>query len=622
MIVSSEFDTHLEQIKVENREDVDAVQWLPIEAIKAGLYSKESDVYAFGMITWEVMSAFGQEGVVYDQDEERELTCIPFNYQQSENILQHLIEGYIPEKPAKCPDWFYQEITRPCLLHQKIDRPSMKTILQILQTRLHKALPKQIISNPSTYQDLYLDSNQYEDFYDDLYDRSKPPTPVARRPPPPLPAPTSVHDEDAYDAYDYAISSPTLSDSFIKESKPQDPSKDQSPIARRPPPPPPVPMSYYNITEMKVQQDGRGKFQLPPPLPPKPLNLKPVSGPSAPQINSRQLEENKECNSNANPLITPQSPPTGLENRDNTKLSDVNTCKSLPLPNIPDSTNNNVKSKYPNVQDLNSKLNLPTPQNRHPNPPKPTKFNTPKTVRTGYEDSAGNDETNLKPDHSSDTKPSAPPSVNQPVKSGNLSASNEEQCYSDTVSKSSDFESGIDSSAQMGDTYKGSDFYDNGNYNYGNPSASNEEQCYSDTVSKSSDFESEIDSSAQMGDTYKGSDFYETNLLARLGDTQKGSDFYEANPLAKHSDTQRGSNFDISVGVAESYSIKSGGNIPKGADIKNKPKILPKPKTKPKTAAYVNIHANEHDNKPTETALYVNENEAKPSIPPRNPLSK
>lgn len=50
-------------------------------------------------------------------------------------ILQHLIKGYIPEKPAKCPDWFYQEITRPCLLHQKIDRPSMKTVIQILQTR-------------------------------------------------------------------------------------------------------------------------------------------------------------------------------------------------------------------------------------------------------------------------------------------------------------------------------------------------------------------------------------------------------------------------------------------------------------------------------------------------------
>ena len=519
-----------------------------------------------------------------------------------------------------------------------------------------------------------LDSIQYEDFYDDLYDRSKPPTPVARRPSPPLPAPTSFHDEDAYDVYDYAISSPTLSDSFIKELKPQDPSKhqspiarrpppplpaptsfhdedacddyddaisspllsdlfikesrsqdsskDQSPIARRPPPPPPVPVSYYNITEMKDQPDGRGRFQLPPPLPPKPLNLKPVSGPSAPQINSKQLEENEECNSNANPLITPKPPPTGLENRDNTKMSDGNTCKSLPLPNIPDSTNNDGKSKYPNVQDLNSKLNLPTPQNRHLNPPKPTKFNTSKTVRTGYEDSAGNDESNLKPDHSSDTKPSAPPSVNQPVKSGNLSASNEEQCYSDTVSKSSDFESGIDSSAQMGDTYKGSDFCDNGNYNYGYLSASNEEQCYSDTVSKSSDFESGIDSSAQMGDSYKGSDFYETNLLARHGDTQKGSDFYEANPLAKHSDTQRGSDFDISVGAADSHSIKFGGNIPKGADIKNKPKLLPKPKSKPKATAYVNVHASEQDNKPTVTPLYVNENEAKPAIPPRNPLSK
>ena len=482
-----------------------------------------------------------------------------------------------------------------------------------------------------------LDSNQYEDFYDDLYDRSKPPTPVARRappslpdptsfhdedaydaydyaissptlsdsfikeskhqdpsthqspiarrPPPPLPAPTSFHDEDAYDDYDDAISSPTLSDSFIKESKPQDPSKDKSPIARRPPPPPPVPVSYYNITEMKDQQDGRGKFQLPPTLPQKPKNLKPEPGPSSPQINSRQLEENEECNncSNANPLITPQPPPTGLENQDNTKLSDVNTCKSLPLPNIPDSTNNDGKGKYPNVQDLNSKLNLPTPQNRHPNPPKPTKFNTSKTVRTGYEDSAGNDEYNLKPDHSS----SAPPAV----KSGNLIASNEDQCYSDTVSKSSDFESGIDSSAQMGDTYKGSDFY-------------------------------ETNLLAWQGDTQKGSDFYEANPLARHGDTQKGSDFYEANPLAKHSDTQRGSDFDISVGAADSHSIKSGGNIPKYADIKNKPKILPKPKTKPKNAVYVNVHASEQNNKPTETPLYVNENEAKPAIPPRNPLSK
>ena len=317
---------------------------------------------------------------------------------------------------------------------------------------------------------MYQDSNQYEDFCDDYDDRSKLSTPVARSPPTPLPAPTSFHDVDAYyddDDDDDAISSPTLSALFLKESKSQDPSKHQSPIARRPPPLPPVLVSYYNTTEQKDQQDGRDRFQLPPPLPQKP---------SASQIN----------------------------------------------------------------------------------PPKPTKFNTSKTVRTGYKDYAGNDKSNLKPDHSSDTKPFATLLVNQPVKSGNLSASNEEQCYSDTVSKSSDFESGIGSSAQMGDTYKGSDFYDNGNYNYGNLSASNEEQCYSDTVNKSYDFESGIDSSAQMGDTYKGSDFYETNLLARHDDTQKGSDFYEANPLAKHSDTKRGSDFDISVGVADSHSIKSG----------------------------------------------------------------
>ena len=418
---------------------------------------------------------------------------------------------------------------------------------------------------------MYQDSNQYEHCYDDYDDRSKLSTPI-EQPPLKLPAPTSVRDEDDYDDaissppfrdedanddyddaissppfrdedanddYDDAISSPPVSDIFVKESKPQDP-KFQSRIARKLRPPPPVPVSCNNTTEKKDQQDQ------------KPMILEPLSGSSAPPINGRHLKENKERNncSNAGPLIASKPPPTGLENRDNTKLSDVNSCKSLPLPNLPDLTNNDERGKYLNVKDPNSKLNLPTPKNMHPNPPNPTKFNTPKTIKTGYEDSAGNDKSNLKPDHSSDTKPFAL----QPTKSGNLSASNEEQCYLDTVNKSFDFESGIDSSAQMGDTFN------------------------------------------------KGSDFYDTNLLARHGDTQKGSDFYDVNPLAKHSDTQRGSDFDISVGAADSHSIK--------------------PKTKPKSDAYVNVHVSEIENKPTVTQLYVNEFEPKPEIPPRNPLIK
>ncbi|XP_078318236.1 insulin-like growth factor 1 receptor [Crassostrea virginica] len=174
-------DIHLEQIKVEDQEYKEDVQWLPIEAIKANLYSKESDVYAFGMITWEVMTAFGQEGFIYDDDEEIESLCIPFNYQKSENILPHLVEGYIPEKPLKCPEWFYQEITRPCLLHQKIDRPSMKTILNILQASLHKNLPRQIFQRtqgkPDDYKDSDSDYTSREPWlgvYDECFDDSDP----------------------------------------------------------------------------------------------------------------------------------------------------------------------------------------------------------------------------------------------------------------------------------------------------------------------------------------------------------------------------------------------------------------------------------------------------------------
>ncbi|XP_061187066.1 uncharacterized protein LOC133195224 [Saccostrea echinata] len=208
VIESSQFDAHLEQVKVEGSPaDLDGIQWLPIEAIKAGLYSKESDVYAYGMVTWEVMSAFGQQGVVYDQDEEQELTCIPFNYQRSENILQHLIEGYIPEKPIKCPEWFYQEVTRPCLLHQKIDRPSMKTILQILETRLGKAPPRQdrylpLRSGKHKAASKSLNAEDYDDLmYEDINpcdleeESSFHPSTQRRVLPPPLPV-SYCNDDD------------------------------------------------------------------------------------------------------------------------------------------------------------------------------------------------------------------------------------------------------------------------------------------------------------------------------------------------------------------------------------------------------------------------------------------
>ncbi|XP_062579234.1 uncharacterized protein LOC134241172 [Saccostrea cucullata] len=342
VIASSEFDTHLEQIKVEKMEDTEGIQWLPIEAIKAGLYSKESDVYAFGMITWEVMSAFGQEGVVYDQDEERELLCVPFNYQESEKILQHLIEGYIPEKQVKCPDWFYQEVTRPCLLHQKIDRPSMKTILQILEIRLGKTLPKQVLSLPPPPQPAQPGGNltpnveQYEDIYD-------------------------------YDDKELKESATTEGDGKVSSNE-----VPPLPQPRRPPPPPPA--SYYNTNENKDNVTGKHNLPPPPPTRPKPIvkandvkDTEDNSGRTPPPVSRMGNKTDAEDKVNVclggvkvddtvPPVPTRPLPSSTGNQKESTRSSDVNSCKVLPLPNIPQS---NKDERIVNVPQQPSAVNLP-----------------------------------------------------------------------------------------------------------------------------------------------------------------------------------------------------------------------------------------------------------------------
>ncbi|XP_056018429.1 uncharacterized protein LOC130054076 [Ostrea edulis] len=391
VIASSDFGIHLEQIKIESPEEADGIQWLPIEAIKAGLYSKESDVYAFGMITWEVMSAFGQGGVVYDQDEERELKCIPFNYQQSKNILQHLIEGYIPEKDVKCPDWFYRDITRPCLLHQKIDRPSMKTILQILETKLGKSLPKQILRGPppSPPDQLSKDVEMYEDIYEyddaeistelsqSYIEESKRtekdgdslmfPPPQTRRPPPPpgqpLQSNSTPKDVEMYEDisdYDDAEISTDFSQYYREELKGTE-NDGNSPVfpphqTRRPPPLPAV--SYYDTKESENLNGGENNLPYPP-LRSKAKDMKGKDVEEGLSPGNKGRDDGKNLTKgdidDSIPLTRRRPPPLPdiddsipsvprrwqplLENHKGfaETTTDERSCKTLPIPQIPQS---------------------------------------------------------------------------------------------------------------------------------------------------------------------------------------------------------------------------------------------------------------------------------------------
>ncbi|XP_056018425.1 uncharacterized protein LOC125672350 isoform X2 [Ostrea edulis] len=580
VIASSDFDIHLEQIKVERPEEADGIQWLPIESIKAGLYSKESDVYAFGMITWEVMSAFGQEGVVYDQDEERELECIPFNYQQSENILQHLIEGYIPEKNVKCPDWFYREVTRPCLLHQKIDRPSMKTILQILETRLGKSLPKQILRGPpQPLPDQLSQSDrkpQKVEMYDDIYD---------------------------YDGFDIITD---LYQSCIEESKMIE-KDDEYPMF---PPPPLPPVSYYN-TKTSKSLNGVKRSLSPPPPPPKPKDVKGKNDEErlSPE-NKRKYADKNVSKGDSNDSIPPVSrrppslhgnddsiPPLSrrpipLPSQENEKESaettDEKSCKTLPLPRIPQSD----ESERVNVEEQSAQTVPPKTQTRQSNayqnvkeqksfqinkakfPPLPPK---PEGTKNKF------DGTNPEPPrtpHTSGHKNDASPPPLPPLRRDNqLKSENPRTC----VDNVRDFDN--------------------------------------DSVHKRSDF---AESASSMSQGSKGSYYVSKTSSQNLGDTERGSDF------------DRTSESGVAHCISESLTETERGSDFYG---KTKPKILPKPgsKSRLQPTFYVGEEENseqmrkvdevkrdECDTAKQSNPVYVNKTETntKHVLPLRKPLDK
>jgi hypothetical protein len=48
-------------------------------------------------------------------------------------LIQVHIEGYIPEKPAKTPDWLY-DLIKLCIGNPRFQRPLFNDILQFLKT--------------------------------------------------------------------------------------------------------------------------------------------------------------------------------------------------------------------------------------------------------------------------------------------------------------------------------------------------------------------------------------------------------------------------------------------------------------------------------------------------------
>ena len=93
------------------------VRWMPPEAIVYGTFSAKGDVWAFGVVVWEVFS-FGLQ---------------PYWGHTNEAVIDMVRKGKLLEKPDNCPDKLFALVRDSCWGMDEVDRFSFK----LLDEELH-----------------------------------------------------------------------------------------------------------------------------------------------------------------------------------------------------------------------------------------------------------------------------------------------------------------------------------------------------------------------------------------------------------------------------------------------------------------------------------------------------
>ncbi|XP_037548589.1 muscle, skeletal receptor tyrosine-protein kinase [Nematolebias whitei] len=103
-----------------NENDAIPIRWMPPESIFYNRYTTESDVWAYGVVLWEIFSHGMQ----------------PYYGMGHEEVIYYVRNGLILSCPENCPLELYN-LMRLCWSTQSSDRPSFSSIHRILE-RMHQ----------------------------------------------------------------------------------------------------------------------------------------------------------------------------------------------------------------------------------------------------------------------------------------------------------------------------------------------------------------------------------------------------------------------------------------------------------------------------------------------------
>jgi len=112
----SDFGLSRSGVYVNTKNKVVPLRWLSIEAIRDYLYSDKSDVWAFGIVLWEIGALGGH----------------PYHAVSNNDLLPYLSSGNRLEKPENCSNYLY-ELMLHCWSHRPEDRPNFTEILAKLE---------------------------------------------------------------------------------------------------------------------------------------------------------------------------------------------------------------------------------------------------------------------------------------------------------------------------------------------------------------------------------------------------------------------------------------------------------------------------------------------------------
>lgn len=92
------------------------IKWSPPEVLNFTRFSSKSDVWAYGVMCWEVF------------------TCgeMPYGRAKNPEVVERVQRGQILPMPPNCPGPVYEEVMRVCWATLPEDRPSFRVIKEKL----------------------------------------------------------------------------------------------------------------------------------------------------------------------------------------------------------------------------------------------------------------------------------------------------------------------------------------------------------------------------------------------------------------------------------------------------------------------------------------------------------